>query len=42
LYAEGGHRWIDLRRFNRLDDLPIDRSGDSTFAQFPAPANENR
>jgi len=42
LYAEGGHRWIDLRRFDRLGDLPIDRPGDGTFAQFPIPANENQ
>ncbi len=43
LYAEGGHRWIDLRRFNRLSDLePLDRDGDGTFEQFPTPANENR
>jgi len=42
LYAEGGHRWIDLRRFDRLSELPIDRPGDATFEQFPTPANENR
>ncbi len=42
LYAEGGHRWIDLRRFNRLDELPLDRTGDRTFEQFPTPINENR
>ncbi len=42
LYAEGGHRWIDLRRFGRLDELPLDRTGDGTFEQFPTPANENR
>ncbi|KAA1245135.1 RagB/SusD family nutrient uptake outer membrane protein [Aquimarina sp. RZ0] len=43
LYAEGGHRWIDLRRFDRLSDLePLDRGGDATFDRFPTPANENR
>ncbi|WP_459212710.1 RagB/SusD family nutrient uptake outer membrane protein [Aquimarina rhabdastrellae] len=42
LFAEGGHRWIDLRRFDRLGDLPIDRAGDATFSQFPIPANENQ
>lgn len=41
LYAEGGHRWIDLRRFNKLGELPIDRTGDATFEKFPTPANEN-
>lgn len=24
LWAEGGHRWIDARRFDRLDSLPVD------------------
>ncbi len=42
LFAEGGHRWIDLRRFDRLNEIPIDRSGDDFFEQFPTPANENR
>ncbi len=41
LYAEG-HRWVDVRRFNRLGDLPIDRPGDAVFEQFPTPDNENR
>ena len=39
-----GHRWIDLRRFGRLDsDLPIDRPGTDTqpiHAQFPRPFDE--
>lgn len=42
LFAEGGHRWIDMRRFNRLDELPNDRPEDSVFQQFPTPAAENR
>jgi hypothetical protein len=42
LFAEGGHRWIDMRRFNRLDQLPNDRPGDNVFVQFPTPAAENR
>ncbi len=41
LYAEG-HRWVDMRRFNKLVDLPIDRTGDNIATQFPTPANENR
>ncbi|WP_299223094.1 RagB/SusD family nutrient uptake outer membrane protein [uncultured Aquimarina sp.] len=41
LYAEG-HRWVDVRRFDRLGDLPIDRPGDAVFEQFPTPDNENR
>jgi hypothetical protein len=40
LYGEG-HRWIDMRRYNRLNTLPIDRAGDDVWIQFPRPANEN-
>jgi hypothetical protein len=39
LYGEG-HRWIDLRRYNLLNTLPIDRAGDDVWALFPRPANE--
>jgi hypothetical protein len=39
LYGEG-HRWIDMRRYNRLATLPIDRTGDDVWTQFPRPANE--
>jgi hypothetical protein len=39
LFGEG-HRWIDLRRWGRLDELPIDRPGDIVHVQFPRPANE--
>jgi hypothetical protein len=39
LYGEG-HRWIDMRRYNRLNTLPIDRTGDDVWTQFPRPANE--
>ncbi|MEA1786644.1 RagB/SusD family nutrient uptake outer membrane protein [Arenibacter sp. GZD96] len=42
LFAEGGHRWIDLRRFDRLADLPLDRTGDGRVTQFPIPQNENQ
>lgn len=41
LLFEGGHRWIDLRRYNRLDTLP--RELDPSFApheRFPIPAAE--
>ncbi len=41
LFAEG-HRWIDLRRFNRLDELVIDRTGDNRVTQFPIPQNEGQ
>jgi hypothetical protein len=39
LFGEG-HRWIDLRRYNLLSQLPIDRAGDDIWPQFPIPANE--
>jgi starch-binding outer membrane protein, SusD/RagB family len=39
LYGEG-HRWIDMRRYNLLATLPIDRAGDDVWVQFPRPANE--
>ena len=35
-----GHRWVDMRRYNRLADLPIDRTGDIVHTQFPVPLNE--
>jgi len=39
LFGEG-HRWIDMRRYNRLGDLPLDRPGDEVFTQFPRPQLE--
>ncbi len=39
LFGEG-HRWIDMRRYNRLSELPIDRPGDDVWDQFPRPADE--
>src|SRR6185295_4495548 len=39
LFGEG-HRWIDMRRYNRLNTLPIDRSGDDVWEEFPIPATE--
>ncbi len=39
LYFEG-HRWIDLRRYNRLSELPIDRAGDDVWTEFPLPVTE--
>jgi starch-binding outer membrane protein, SusD/RagB family len=40
LFGEG-HRWIDMRRYGRLSQLPIDRPGDDVWQQFPRPATEN-
>lgn len=40
LYGEG-HRWIDVRRYDRLDTLPLDREGDDVWERFRIPFNEN-
>jgi hypothetical protein len=39
LFGEG-HRWIDMRRYGLLQQLPKDRTGDDVWTQFPVPANE--
>lgn len=39
LFGEG-HRWIDMRRYGLLAQLPKDRAGDDVWEQFPVPANE--
>ncbi|AKD02042.1 RagB/SusD family nutrient uptake outer membrane protein [Pontibacter korlensis] len=36
LYFEG-HRWVDMRRYGRLDELPLDRPGDDVWTTFPRP-----
>lgn len=36
-----GHRWYDMRRYDRLDDLPLDRPGDNVWERFPIPEAEN-
>ena len=41
LFGEG-HRWIDLRRYDRLDEIPTDRAGDSVAPQFPTPVTEEQ
>jgi len=35
-----GHRWLDMRRFDRLDELPLDRASDVVPTAFPIPRNE--
>jgi len=39
LFGEG-HRWVDLRRYNRLNQLPTDRSGDVVVTAMPLPETE--
>ena len=40
LLFEGGHRWIDLRRFNRLNDIVLDVDTDVRNVRFPIPLPE--
>ncbi|PWU05036.1 MAG: RagB/SusD family nutrient uptake outer membrane protein, partial [Bacteroidetes bacterium] len=35
-----GHRWIDMRRYDRLGQLPIDRPEDDVWNEFPLPNTE--
>lgn len=35
-----GHRWVDMRRYNKLGDLPIDRDGDQVWSALPIPQAE--
>lgn len=41
LYGEG-HRWVDMRRYGKLNELPIDRPDDDVWIQFPIPLTENQ
>jgi len=40
LLFEGGHRWIDMRRYNRLHLLPKDVAGHNVHERFPIPVSE--
>ena len=35
-----GTRWLDARRYNRLDQLPVDRAGDTRYTNMIIPAAE--
>jgi len=39
LFGEG-HRWVDMRRWGLLDNLPLDREGDDVWDKFPRPVSE--
>ncbi len=39
LFGEG-HRWVDMRRWGRLSELPIDRPDDDVWELFPRPVSE--
>ncbi|MBR9922876.1 MAG: RagB/SusD family nutrient uptake outer membrane protein [Bacteroidetes bacterium] len=40
LFAQG-HRWVDMRRYDRLDELTLDRPNDDVWIQLPRPVTEN-
>jgi hypothetical protein len=40
LLYEGGHRWIDLRRYDMLDILPLDKPAHQVNARYPLPLDE--
>jgi starch-binding outer membrane protein, SusD/RagB family len=40
LMFEGGHRWIDMRRFGRLNQLPKALSTHNIHSRFPFPEGE--
>ena len=40
LYMEGGHRWFDMRRYNKLATLPKDLPNHTVFNSFPKPQAE--
>lgn len=35
-----GHRWIDMRRYDKFNELPIDRTGDQVWSALPIPQTE--
>jgi hypothetical protein len=40
LLWEGGHRWIDLRRYGRLSELPLDLPLHRRFEKMPFPGDD--
>ncbi|NJN34185.1 MAG: RagB/SusD family nutrient uptake outer membrane protein [Saprospiraceae bacterium] len=40
LFMEGGHRWFDMRRYNRLNLLPKDLPTHNVINSFPKPQAE--
>ncbi|MEN8376793.1 MAG: RagB/SusD family nutrient uptake outer membrane protein [Gemmatimonadota bacterium] len=40
LLFEGGHRWIDMRRYGRLDELPLADPTHRVHERFPIPEAE--
>jgi hypothetical protein len=40
LFFEYGHRWVDMRRYNRLDELPRALPSHRVFPRVPIPVDE--
>ena len=40
LWAEGGHRWVDARRYGRLDEIPTALDGGQVFEKLARPLSE--
>lgn len=40
LWAEGGHRWIDARRYDRLDEIPTSVDDGQVFERLVRPLSE--
>ena len=40
LMFENGDRWVDLRRYGLLLELPLDRPGDVIYTRFRIPVSE--
>ena len=40
LLFEGGHRWIDLRRYGKLSELPLDLPSHQVNGLYPIPVGE--
>jgi hypothetical protein len=40
LLFEGGHRWIDMRRYGKLNELPLDLPTFHVHDKFPIPVAE--
>jgi len=40
LWAEGGHRWIDARRYDRLDEIPTTLDDGQVFDRLVRPLSE--
>jgi len=39
-FEPGAHRWVDLRRYNRLSEIPVAQDSGAVFTQLAIPDNE--